>query len=134
MDGKVARDAVRLAAKGLGWKRAGWTILEMSGSPAGQMLAWSLLSPGARLGVVGFTPKRVEIRLSNLMAFDADAFGSWGCRPQYYRDVLDLVSSGRIELKPFVSFHSLEDINEVLEEAHHGRLDTRAVLRPADRR
>ena len=131
MDGKEARNAVRRAAADLGWPRAAWKIFEMSGSVGGQELAFSLLSPGATLAVVGYTPKKVSLRLSNLMAFDADAFGSWGCRPQYYTDVLDLIDAGSVKIEPFVSFHPLADINSVLDDARAGRMDTRAVLLPA---
>jgi 6-hydroxycyclohex-1-ene-1-carbonyl-CoA dehydrogenase len=130
MDGKESRAAVRAAAAGLDWPRSGWKVMEMSGSPAGQELAFSLLSPGATLAIVGFTPKKVTVRLSNLMAFDADAFGSWGCRPQYYTNVLDLISTGKVRIDPFVSFHALDDINSILDQAHAGSLETRAVLIP----
>ena len=57
----------------------------MSGTLAGQELAWSLLVPAATLGVIGFTMDKPQIRLSNLMALDATAFGSWGCSPSLYR-------------------------------------------------
>ena len=130
MDGKASRDAVRAAAKSLDWPRNGWKVFEMSGSPAGQELAFSLLSPGATLAIVGFTPKKVTVRLSNLMAFDADAFGSWGCRPQYYTDVLELIAAGSVRIDPFVSFHALDDVNNILDQAHDGTLETRAVLVP----
>ncbi len=64
------------------------------------------------------------------MAFDADAFGSWGCRPQHYQPVLDLITTGKVQVAPFVSFHDLDDINNVLDAAHEGRLQARAVLCP----
>ena len=130
LEGKAARDAVRTAARDLGWPRAGWKILEMSGSPAGQLLAWSLLSPGATLAVVGFTPKKVEVRLSNLMAFDADAFGSWGCPPELYPEAVELVTSGRIDLRPFVRRMPMERIEEAFEMADAGEVPGRIVLVP----
>ena len=42
----------------------------------------------------------VELRLSNLMAFDATAQGNWGCLPEHYPAVVDLVLSGRVALEP----------------------------------
>ena len=60
----------------------------MSGTAAGQMTAFSLLNYGGTLGVIGFAMDKLNIRLSNVMAFDADIFGNWGCRPQYYNDVV----------------------------------------------
>ena len=130
MDMKQARGAVRKAAGDLGWGRSGWKIFEMSGSGGGQELAFSLLCHGATLAIVGYTPRPVTVRLSNLMAFDADAFGSWGCRPQYYTDVLDLIAAGKVNVEPFVAFHDLDDVNAVLDDAHAGRLQARAVLLP----
>src|SRR5207302_4264798 len=46
-------------------------IFECTGTKAGQTLAFGLLDRGATLVQVGYTPDTVEVRLSNLMAFDA---------------------------------------------------------------
>ncbi len=127
---KDARAAIRACAGEEHWPRDGWKVFEMSGTPAGQQLAFSLLGPCSTLAVVGYTPRRVEVPLSHLMAFDADAFGSWGCPPRHYPAVLDLVRDGRIRLEPFVSFHPLDDVNEVIQQVRAGSLDTRAVLVP----
>jgi 6-hydroxycyclohex-1-ene-1-carbonyl-CoA dehydrogenase len=134
LDGREARKAVTAAAKKDGWPRAGWKVFEMSGSEAGQQLAFSLLSFGGTLGVIGYTRSKIEVRLSNLMAFDADAFGSWGCRPAHYPAALELIRKGKVQVKPFVSFHPLDEVNEVLDRAHHGALERRAVLVPATER
>ena len=40
------------------------------------------------LSIVGFTPRKVEVRLSNLMAFEATAQGNWGCLPEHYPGAL----------------------------------------------
>lgn len=79
-----------------------WKIFEMSGTASGQELAWSLLGPAVTLGIIGFTMDKPQVRLSNLMAFDAVAFGSWGCSPKLYPDALALVRSGRVTLRPFI--------------------------------
>jgi 6-hydroxycyclohex-1-ene-1-carbonyl-CoA dehydrogenase len=86
-----------------------WKILEMSGTASGQELAWSLLVPAATLGVVGFTMDKPQLRLSNLMALDATAFGSWGCSPRLYADALALVFDGRVTLAPFIERHSMSE-------------------------
>ncbi len=62
---------------------------------------------GATLCVVGFTMDKVEIRLSNLMAFDARAIGNWGCTPEHYPAALDLVLEGKVQIKPFVEAQPL---------------------------
>ncbi len=130
MDEAQAKDAVKAEAKKLGWPRAGWKVFEMSGHAAAQSLAFSLLNPTGTLAIVGFTRDKVNVRLSNLMAFDADVFGSWGCRPQHYPGALKLIADRKIQVAPFVEFHPLDSINEVLELAHHGKLEKRAVMVP----
>jgi len=105
-------------------------IFEASGHPAGQALAFGLLGPGALLSVVGYTASSVELRLSNLMAFDAVAMGNWGCLPEHYPAVVDLALSGRIALEPFVDRRPLASINDVFAELHHGPARGRIVLIP----
>nr|WP_294503447.1 6-hydroxycyclohex-1-ene-1-carbonyl-CoA dehydrogenase [uncultured Rhodopila sp.] len=107
-----------------------WTIFECSGTGAGQSTAFGLLTYGATLCVVGFTMDRIELRLSNLMAFDARALGNWGCPPELYPAALDLVLDGKIDLASFVEQHPLDSINQVFELAHAHKLTRRAVLVP----
>ena len=105
-------------------------IFEASGHPGGQALAFGLLGPGAVLSVVGYTPQAVELRLSNLMAFDAVAMGNWGCLPELYPDVVALALSGRIALEPFIERRPLATINDVFAELHRGSARGRLVLIP----
>jgi 6-hydroxycyclohex-1-ene-1-carbonyl-CoA dehydrogenase len=121
------RDLVREHAKALGMPRTGWKIFECSGTAPGQETAYGMLGPAATLAVVGFTMDKVTIRLSNLMAFDATAFGSWGCPPQRYPEAIELVTSGKVDLLPFTRKVPMADIQEVLEEAH-GRSDPRRTI------
>ena len=117
-------------ARERGLRQSEWIIFECSGTKTGQETAFSLLNHGATLGVVGFTMDKVEVRLSNLMAFHARAIGNWGCPPELYPQALDLVLDGRIKVSPFVEKHPLDEINEVFEAAHSGMLKCRAVLAP----
>ncbi|MBK8207050.1 MAG: 6-hydroxycyclohex-1-ene-1-carbonyl-CoA dehydrogenase [Planctomycetes bacterium] len=130
MDAKSARKAVRKAVTDLDAPDFGWTIFEMSGSPAGQELAWALIPPAGTLAVVGFTPKPLNIKLSSLMAFDAAAFGNWGCAPRHYPAVIELVLNGKVNLRPFIRSYPLEQIGELFEAAHAGKLVERAILQP----
>ncbi|HEX6051941.1 MAG TPA: 6-hydroxycyclohex-1-ene-1-carbonyl-CoA dehydrogenase [Gemmatimonadaceae bacterium] len=127
---KDARKAVRELANSLGASPLCWKIFETSGTRAGQETAYGLLGYGAVLSIVGFTTDRVELCLSHLMAFDAEARGNWGADPLVYPEVLEWIADGRIRVKPYVERHSLTEINEVLNEAHHGHLARRAVLTP----
>ncbi|HET7695376.1 MAG TPA: 6-hydroxycyclohex-1-ene-1-carbonyl-CoA dehydrogenase [Vicinamibacterales bacterium] len=123
-DGRAIKKTL-LAESGVCTAR--WRILEMSGTAAGQELAWALLVPGGTLGIVGFTMDKVSIRLSNLMALDATAFGNWGCAPQHYPAVADLVLSGQVQVAPFVELHALKDGPALFAEPHRGK---RPVLVP----
>jgi len=129
-DTKALRKALRGFAKEHDVPSWRHRIFETSGTPAGQATAFGLLGPGAFLSVVGFTPARVELRLSNLMAFDATAQGNWGCVPEYYPAVLDLVLSGRVAVEPFVERRSLSTINETFADIQAHRVSGRMILIP----
>ena len=130
-DAKALKSAIAAFAKSQGLRPTEWFVFECSGTAAGQQTAWSLLVHGATLSVVGFTMDKVEVRLSNLMAFDARALGNWGCPPDQYPAALDLVLTGKVALKPFVETHPLDDINRVFAAVHHREIKKRAVLVPA---
>jgi 6-hydroxycyclohex-1-ene-1-carbonyl-CoA dehydrogenase len=130
-DGKTMKSAIGAFAKANGLRPTEWFIFECSGTAAGQLSAYGLLVHGATLSVVGFTMDKVEVRLSNLMAFDARAFGNWGCPPEHYPAALDLVLDGKVAIKPFVETHPLDDVNRVFGAVHRHEIGRRAVLVPA---
>ena len=129
-EGKALKKRIAAFAKDEGLRDTEWFIFECSGSAPGQLTAYGLLVHGATLCVVGFTMDKVEIRLSNLMAFDARALGNWGCPPEAYPAALDLVLDGKVQIKPFVETHPLAEINSVFDAVHHHRIKKRAVLTP----
>jgi len=129
-DAKALKAAINGFAKAQGLRGTEWQIFECSGTAAGQQSAFGLLVHGATLSVVGFTMDKIEIRLSNLMAFDARALGNWGCPPELYPAALDLVLEGRVALKPFVKTYALDDINRIFPAVHHREINPRAVLVP----
>ena len=131
LDGKAIKAAIVDFAKRNGLPTTEWFIFECSGTAPGQLTAYGLLVHGATLSVVGFTMDKVELRLSNLMAYDARAIGNWGCPPEYYAPALDLVLDGQVQIKPFVEAHPLDDINRVFAAVHHREIKKRAVLVPA---
>lgn len=129
-DPRALKQAVRGFAKEQGLRATEWKIFECSGTGAGQRTAYGLLTFGAHLAVVGFTMDKIELRLSNLMAFHAKAQGNWGCLPEYYPAALDLVLAGRIAMRPFVERHPLDEINTIFAAAREHRLTRRAILVP----
>lgn len=126
-DAKAVRGAVAAFERERGIPAHGRKVLECSGSAAGQETAFSLLNHDAVLAVVGFTLDKVPLRLSNLMAFDAVAFGNWGCLPARFPEILDHVAAGRIVLEPFVERHPMSRLNALLAEERHVK---RPVLVP----
>jgi 6-hydroxycyclohex-1-ene-1-carbonyl-CoA dehydrogenase len=130
VQGKELKKAIGDFVKANGLKSTCWKIFECSGTAAGQETAYGLLTHGATLSVVGFTMDKLEIRLSNLMAFHARALGNWGCLTELYPAALDLVLDKKIELAPFIERHPLSSINEVFEAAHAHKLTRRAIMVP----
>ena len=130
VQGRDVRDAIRKFAKDRNLRQTEWKIFECSGTAAGQASAFGLLTYGACLSVVGFTMEKLELRLSNLMAFHARALGNWGCLPEYYPDALELVLTGKVSMLPFIERHPLSGINEIFARAHEGKLAGRAILVP----
>ncbi len=130
LDTRAIRGAVRDHAASHGAGNTGWKIFECSGTPQGQETAYSLLGSAGTLAIVGFTMEKVTIRLSNLMAFDAAAFGSWGCPPQRYPEAIELVTSGKVALLPFTRKVPMADLPQVLEAAHGGSDPRRTILIP----
>jgi 6-hydroxycyclohex-1-ene-1-carbonyl-CoA dehydrogenase len=128
--GRDLKKAIAAFAKENGLPATEWFIFECSGTAAGQMTAFGLLVHGATLSVVGFTMDKVELRLSNLMAFHARALGNWGCPPDLYPGALDLVLDGKVKLAPFIERHPLDDINRIFQAAHAHELKRRAILMP----
>ena len=105
-------------------------IFECSGTPAGQTLAFALLARGATLVQVGYTPEPVSVRLSNLMAFDATIHGTWGCPPEVYPEVLQLIADGRVALGPFTEHAPMSALNDLLGAMARHELRARMVLDP----
>jgi 6-hydroxycyclohex-1-ene-1-carbonyl-CoA dehydrogenase len=130
VQGRDLKKAIQDFARKNGQPVTGWKIFECSGTAAGQETAFGLLTHGATLSVVGFTMDKVELRLSNLMAFHARALGNWGCLTELYPEALDLVLDRKIPLAPFIERHPLGDINEVFASAHAHKLTRRAILVP----
>jgi 6-hydroxycyclohex-1-ene-1-carbonyl-CoA dehydrogenase len=130
MSDKDLKSAVRAFVKASGRSGIGLKIFETSGTTAGQTTAFGLIDHGGYFAVVGYSPKPVEIRLSNLMAFDATARGNWGCPPEQYPGALSLVLEGKVALEPYVEEHSLDEAPEVLEAVHKHAIRRRAILIP----
>ena len=130
VQGKELKKSIQDFVKAKGLPQTCWKIFECSGTVPGQETAFGLLTFGATLSVVGFTMNKIELRLSNLMAFHARALGNWGCLTELYPAALDLVLEKKIALAPFIEKHPLDRITEVFADAHAHKLTRRAILVP----
>ncbi|MBI2271191.1 MAG: 6-hydroxycyclohex-1-ene-1-carbonyl-CoA dehydrogenase [Bacteroidetes bacterium] len=130
MDIKAIKERVKEIAKSIKAPKIGWKIFEISGTKAGQDLAFNLITFTSTLSIVGFTMDKVEVRLSNLMAFDAKLIGTWGCRAELYPKVLDLIESGKLEISGFVQTFPMSKINEVFKNTLEHKYNKRSVLVP----
>jgi len=130
LDQKTLKASIRALVKDHKLPAWQWRVFEMSGTKSGQETAYNLLSYAGTLAIVGFTMEKLELRLSNLMAFDAECFGNWGCRPTYYDDVVKDVIANRIQLLDNVEYHPLANINEVFAASQNHQLKKRAILIP----
>jgi 6-hydroxycyclohex-1-ene-1-carbonyl-CoA dehydrogenase len=129
-DFRTMKAGIQEAAAEWGCPPHSWKIFECSGHPGGQGTAFGLLTYASTLMVVGFTLAKTELRLSNLMAFDAAVQGTWGCLPELYPEALKLVTSGRITLKPFVETFPLSEGPAVLQRVADHAGHKRAILVP----
>lgn len=130
MDIKTVKENVKNIAKELNAPKNSWKIFEISGTKAGQELAFNLITFASTLSVVGFTMDKVDVRLSNLMAFDAKLIGTWGCKPELYSEVVKLVSDGKLKIEPFIQTFPLSQINEVFKNTLEHKYSKRSVLIP----
>jgi 6-hydroxycyclohex-1-ene-1-carbonyl-CoA dehydrogenase len=127
---KAIRAQILEFAKKAGRPESGWKLLECSGTSSGQTTAFGCLVPGAVLMVVGFTLAPVELRLSNLMAFDARAIGNWGCDPALYPEIVSRVLSGEIDVVTGTKIRPLSSIAAAFDDVRHNRAEGRLVLAP----
>ena len=74
--------------------------------------------------------EKPEVRLSNLMAFDAKLIGTWGCKPELYPEVLDLIESDKLKIDSFVETFPMSTINEVFKNTLEHKYTKRSVMVP----
>ena len=131
MSPRDVSNELKMIRKQKGLPSYGWKIFEVTGSKPGQEIALALLGFTGKLIIVGFGMQKVEYSISRLMAFDAEMIGTWGCLPEHYPKVLDMVVSKKIALEPYVQIRPMSTITETFEEIHSkGAPDQRVILVP----
>jgi 6-hydroxycyclohex-1-ene-1-carbonyl-CoA dehydrogenase len=130
LDARGVRDAFRAYSKENKLPNFGWKIFEWTGSADGQAIGLELLSFVGTLVIAGYGMQKNEYQLSRLMGFDADIRGTWGCLPEYYPTVLNMVLDGKIQIEPFIETRPMSQIQQAFDDVHKGGLDKRIVLIP----
>ncbi len=130
MDGKSIKQHIKEIVRSWGISPYMWKIFEMSGTAAGQETAFNLLTFASTMSVVGFTMDKVTVRLSNLMAMDATLIGTWGCKPELYPEIVQLIAEEKINIKDFIEEKPLESINEVFQNTLEHKYKKRVILKP----
>jgi 6-hydroxycyclohex-1-ene-1-carbonyl-CoA dehydrogenase len=129
-DARAVSQEFKSICKENGLPSFGWKIFEITGAKGGQDIALSLLSFVGKLIVVGYGLAKAEYMFGKLMAYDAEIIGTWGCLPEYYPIVLDMVVNKKIDIDAFVQTRPMSTIVETFEEAHKESPDKRIVLTP----
>lgn len=130
LDIKEIKNRVKAVCREAGAPPHSWKIYETSGTREGQELSFALLGFAGTLSIVGFTMEKLEVRLSNLMAFDAQTIGTWGCKPELYPEAMNLVAEGKLKLKPFTETIPMSQINDIFQQTLEHKLFKRSVLVP----
>lgn len=77
--------------------------IEAIGNPQTIEMAFGLLRRGGRLCVIGYSHEPVTLSAARLMYYELEIVGSLGCGAGEYREILDLVAAGTLQLDPIVS-------------------------------
>jgi 6-hydroxycyclohex-1-ene-1-carbonyl-CoA dehydrogenase len=95
--------------------------IEAIGNPKTIVLAANALKPGGCHCQVGYTHHDVPINAARLMFRELEIKGSLGCRPVDYPKIIEMVRTGKIQLKPVVTHKfKLEEINDAFELMRKG--------------
>jgi len=84
-------------------------------------MAFGLLRRGGRLCVIGYSQEPVTLSAARLMYYELEIVGSLGCGAGEYREILDLVAAGTLQLGPIVSGTlPLAQINDGFDRLRRG--------------
>jgi len=95
---------------------------EVIGKPAIMLQAMSVLKPGGRFVMVGYSANDLQLPASRVMFRELDILGSLGCRPVDYHRIVELASQGKVSLDALVSVkYPLEEINRAFDDLREGK-------------
>lgn len=105
-------------------------VVEAIGNPATIAQGYELVRPGGRLCVIGYTNEPLTISPAKLMYREVEIVGSLGCRPVDYPPLIEMVRTGKIQLRPLVTHRfPLAEIAEAFEVMKRGE-SLRSIVIP----
>lgn len=95
--------------------------IEAIGNPKTIELAFGAVKAGGLHCQVGYTHHSVSLNAARLMFREIEIKGSLGCRPVDYPKIIEMVKTGKIQLKPVVTNKfKLEEINDAFDLLRKG--------------
>lgn len=110
----------------------GWKIFETTGTKSGQQTALALLGKAGRLIHVVSGTATAEYNSKHLIELDAEIIDTLGCPLEDFPLVLEIVTSGKIILNPFVQTRPMSWIREAFAEVRRTPLDRHTILTTDD--
>ena len=109
-------------------------IFTANSSPQSHIDALKMAKNRGRVNLFGGLPAgtKVEIETNLIHYKELIVTGAHGLVPRHHRQALDLIASGKLDIKTFVSHHfPLDDINEAFRVAE-GKEGLRVIVTPWD--
>ena len=107
------------------------TSFEAIGKPAVMLQAMSVLNPGGRFVMVGYSPADISLPAGRIMFREMEIRGSLGCRPVDYHRIVNMAAQGSLQLAPLISNrYGLEDINRGFDDLREGKPVIRNLIVP----
>ena len=95
--------------------------IEASGAPSALEMAFADTRTGGRIAVVGMFSQPATANMNFLVRHELEVRGSYASVESDYRLVIDMISSGRLEVDSLLEKFALEDATLALEAAAESR-------------
>jgi 6-hydroxycyclohex-1-ene-1-carbonyl-CoA dehydrogenase len=102
---------------------------EVIGIPSTIETAYKTLRPTGKLIIVGYTNQNISLNPAKIMFFEQEIIGSVGCRPVDYPQIIELVKSGKINIKRLIANkYELLEVNKALDELRNSNVLRNIIL------
>jgi len=129
---EVVAVEVRHFRESQGLPASGWKIFTATGTRSGREAAAALVGQAGKLVLVASETATIASVRSRLSVVDVEVVGSGRCPSDDYPRVVEMVTSGRIVLSPFVQTRPMSWIREVFAAARMTPPDKHTILTADD--